>query len=289
MKRPLYIAAGIAAIGIAAAPATVASASGPALYNSAMAPASVGNLPSVGAEAYAFSEFGNQVTLSDTHLGKVTVMMSTWGCQGGHWNTGDCATTPGSTFAETITFNIYNPPIDGVHPGSLIASVTKPFNIPYRPSANYTHCNAGNGHAGLWWDKALASCFNGKAVNITFSFSHLNLPSTNVVFGIAYNTTHYGYNPTGEGAACYGSSGGCGYDSLNIALSQDPTNVTAGSDPNTGTVFQNSSIGSEYCDAGAAGTGSFRLDSPATPSCWGAGNDPTLPPYYIPAVLLAHS
>jgi hypothetical protein len=287
VKRPLYLAAGIAAIGIAAAPATVASASGPPLYNSAMAPASVGNLPSVGPEAYAFSEFGNQVTLTDTHIGKVTVMLSTWGCQTGHWNTGNCSTAPGTKFPATITFNIYNAPTDGVHPGSLIASLTKPFNIPYRPSANYTHCNGAN--AGKWWDGPMATCFNGKAVDITFGFGRLNLPSTNVVFGIAYNTTHYGYNPIGESAPCFNSAGGCGYDSLNIALSQDPTNLTAGSDPNFGTVFQNSSIGGEYCDGGAAGTGSFRLDSPASPSCWGAGNDPTLPPYYIPAVLLAHS
>ncbi len=279
MKRPLYIAAGIAAIGIAAAPATVASASGSPLYNSAMTPASVGNLPSEGPEAYAFNEFGQQVTLTDTHLGKVTVMLSTWGCQSGHWNTGDCATTPGSTFAETITFNIYNAPTDGVHPGSLIASLTKPFNIPYRPSVNYTHCNAGNGNAGKWWDKAQATCFNGKAVNITFGFGRLHLPSTSVVFGIAYNTTDYGYNPIGQSAACFTSAGGCGYDSLNIALSQNPGDVTAGSNSNPGTLFQNSAIGAEYCDGGTAGTGSFRLDSPGN-ACWGG---------YTPAVTLAHS
>ena len=289
MRKPLYLAAGLAAIAIGVAPATTGSAStvsGAPLYNSVVAPSSVGNLPSVGAEAYAFSEFGNQVNLTDTHLGKATLELSSWGCQSGHWYSHDCSTTPGTTFSETITLNIYNAPAANSNvPGSLIASVTKPFNIPYRPSANFTHCSGSQ--AGEWWDKALASCFNGKAVDVVFSFGRVNLPSTNVVFGVAYNTTHYGYSPIGESAACYTSSGGCGYDSLNIALSQDPTNVTAGSDPNPGTVFQNSSVASEYCDGGAAGTGTFRLDSPGN-ACWSVNGDGN-PPYYIPALTLAHS
>ena len=287
MKRPLFAAAGLALLAISVAPVTIASASGPPLYNSAVAPASVGNLPSVGAEAYAFNELGNQVTLTDTHLGKVTVMLSSWGCQTGNWYSGNCGTTPGSTFPMTITFNVYNAPAPNSNvPGSLIASITKPFNIPYRPSANYTHCTGTGpgGNAGKWWSSALNSCFNGKLVNIKFGFQ-VNLPSTNVVYGIAYNTTHYGYNPVGQSAACFTGPGGCGYDSLNIALSQDPTNVTAGGDPNPGTVFQNSSIGSEYCDGGLAGTGTFRLDSP-TINCWSVA---TGAPYYVPAVLLAHS
>lgn len=288
MRARLLAAAGLAAFTGVVAPATIASAAGAPLYNSTVAPATTGNLPSVGAEAYAFDEFGNEVNLSGSALGKVTVELSTWGCQSGTWHSGDCATTPGTTFSEPITFNIYNAPATGADtPGSLIASVTRTFNIPYRPSANYTHCNSTNGKAGEWWDKALNSCFNGKLVKVTFPF-FVNLPSANVVYGIAYNTSHYGYHPYGESTACYTSSGGCGYDSLNIALSQDPTNVSSGSDTNPGTVWQNSSLGSEYCDNGAAGTGFFRLDSPASPSCWGVST-PASPPYYIPAVELAHS
>ena len=289
MRARLLAAAGLAAFTGVAAPATIASASGPPLYNSTVSPAATGNLPSVGAEAYAFNEFGNEVSLTDTHLGKVVVELSTWGCQSGRWNTGDCATTPGSTFSEPITLNIYNPlAMGGDTPGALIASVTRPFNIPYRPSVNYTHCNSSNGKTGEWWDKALSSCFNGKLVKVSFPV-FLNLPGKDVVFGISYNTSHYGYQPYGESTACYSSSGGCGYDSLNIALSQDPTNVSAGSDTNPGTVWQNSPVAGEYCDNGAAGTGFFRLDSPASPSCWGAGTSTAAPPYYIPAVELTHS
>jgi hypothetical protein len=97
------------------------------------------------------------------------------------------------------------------------------------------------------------------------------------VFGIAYNTSHFGYSPFGETPSCYTSSGGCGYDSLNIALSNEPTNISVGTDPNQGTVWQNSPFGSQYCDGGAAGTNVFRLDSPGggTNACWSP---------YIPAV-----
>jgi len=80
------------------------------------------------------------------------------------------------------------------------------------------------------------------------------------------------------------STSGCGYDSLNIALSRDPTNVTVGSDPNPGTVWQYSDQGSAYCDGGTAGTSVFRLDSPASSSCWGVNPPYTNTPYYVPAV-----
>jgi hypothetical protein len=51
----------------------------------------------------------------------------------------------------------------------------------------------------------------------------VSLPDT-VVYGIAYNTSHYGPNPIGEADACYTSSGGCPYDSLNIGLEIRPKN-----------------------------------------------------------------
>jgi hypothetical protein len=104
------------------------------------------------------------------------------------------------------------------------------------------------------------------------------------VFGIAYNTSHYGYHPVGMFAPCYTSSGGCGYDSLNIALSQDPTNVTVGADTYPGKVWQNAAFPPDYCDAGAAGINVFRLDSPNVPSCWGVNPPYTDPPWYVPAV-----
>lgn len=269
--------AGITVFGLAALTSPAFATPGPGtsvIYNSVVASPLPGNIPSVGAEAYSFNEFGNEVTFSGTNrsLTNVAVEMSSWGCVIGHWYSGDCSTPSGATFDEPITFNIYGPG-DGVHPGALIASVTQTFAIPYRPSAS-PNCTLGR-----WYDPSLKACFNGLATLIKFSFSGVTVPDQ-IVYGIAYNTSHYGYHAFGESTACYTSSGGCGYDSLNIALSQDPTDVTVGGDSNQGTVWQNAVYGSDYCDGGTAGIGVFRLDSP-TSACWSVS---TGAPYYVPAV-----
>jgi hypothetical protein len=276
-------AAGVTVLGLTALTSPAFATPGPGtsvIYNSVVTSPSPGNLPSVGAEAYAFNEFGNEVTFDGTNrsLTNVIVEMSSWGCVTGHWYSGDCSTPGGATFDEPITLNLYNPGTDGVHPGALITSVTQTFTIPYRPSASP---NCTGGHAGEWWDPSLKTCFHGLADDITFHLAGVTVPDE-VVYGIAYNTSHYGYSPYGESTACYTSPGGCGYDSLNIALSQDPTNLTAGTDPNAGTVWQNT-IASNYCDLGTAGSGFFRLDSP-TSACWGVNYPAPGAPYYVPAV-----
>ena len=117
------------------------------------------------------------------------------------------------------------------------------------------------------------------AVNVTFTIPATTVPDR-IVYGISYNTTHYGPNPIGESAPCFTGSGGCGYDSLNIGLSQDPINVKVGYDTNPGKVWQDALPG-DYCDGGTAGSG-FRLDSP-TSTCWGV-NAAYDAPFYTPAV-----
>ena len=248
-----------------------AAAYGQVIYDSTVSPLP-GNLPSVGAEAYAFNEFGDAVNFAGTARSplSVTVTMSSWGCQAGHWYTADCVTTPGATFNIDITLNIYN--AGNPAPGSLIASRTQTFAIPYRPSSDNTNCTGGR-----WFQSSTGNCFNGLANNITFDLTSVNatLPNS-IVYGIVYNTTSYGPQPIGPTAPCFTSSGGCPYDSLNIALSPA---VVVGAKPFFDTVYQNSPYGFEYCDGGLAGTSIFRLDSP-TSACWndGSGNS------YIPAV-----
>jgi hypothetical protein len=239
---------------------------GQVIYNSTVSPLP-GNLPSVGAEAYFFSELGDDVNFAGTarNLRAVTVTMSSWGCQSGSWHAHDCVSAPGATFSVPITLNIYN--AGSPNPGTLIATRTQIFAIPYRPSADSAHCTGGR-----WYDAASGGCFNGLAANITFDFSSFAgvLPNS-VVYGISYNTSHNGPSPIGESPSCFSTSAGCPYDSLNIALA--PT-VTVGSKPFPDTLFQNTLIAGNYCDGGEAGTGTFRLDSP-TNACW-AG--------FIPAV-----
>jgi hypothetical protein len=232
------------------------------IYDSTVTPLP-GNLPSEGPEAYGLKEFGDGITFAGTarKLVNVKVTLSSFACETGRWDTGNCATTPGATFSLPVTFNIYN--AGNPVPGSQIATVTQTISAPYRPSADNVNCTGTN--AGKWYDASSGMCFNGQAANVTFDFSSLNVTLPNsVVFGVAYNSTHYGPNPIGESAACYGTAAGCPYDALNVALS--PV-VTVGTKPYFNTLYQNSVFATEYCDGGLAGVNIFRLDSP-TSACW---------------------
>ena len=287
MNRRLSILVALVAIFALAGGASAAPAGGlptSVIYSSLVSSPLHGNMPSVGAEAYALNEFGNAVTFSagkSRSLSSVVVTMSSWGCESGHWTSGDCLTTPGATFSVPITFNLYA--ADGV---TKIAWATQTFAIPYRPSASPT-CAVD--YPGEWYDTALNACFNEFVTNVTFdTFTYAGdvavaLPD-DVVFGITYNTSGHGYSPFGYANACNETEAGCPYDSLNIALAQDPTDVSVGTDTFVGTVWQNTSYGYNYCDGGAAGTGFFRLDAPSLASCLGVNAPYDASPFYIPAV-----
>ena len=248
----------IAGLAIAAASASALSTTYKTVYNDIPSPFP-GNVPSEAFEAQSAFEFGGQVQFAGTarNSPNIVVTMSSWGCESGHWNTGDCSTTAGATFSEPITANVYAVSGDN-SPGTLIGSVTHTFNIPYRPSANYTHCTGAN--AGKWWHRRSNTCFNGKATQIKFSMGNIQLPDKAIV-SLAYNTTHYGYQPIGEDAPCYTSDGGCGYDSLNVGLAAPPS---VGTDPLPDDAYLNSSWAGAYCDGGTGGVGVFRLDQ----GCW---------------------
>jgi hypothetical protein len=269
MRRLIVVlVAMMAAMGLSVGVSS-ASATPVTVYDATVSPLP-GNLNSEGPEAYGFQEFGDEVTLAAgpaRTLGSVTATLSSWGCQQGTWNNHDCATTPGAKFPVKIVMNIYepastDPSSSPVGVGDLITRVTKTFMVPYRPTANLNHCNSGNGNLGKWWNGT--SCFNGRAVNISFNLSSvgITLPDT-VVVGLSYNTTHFGPHPIGEAAACFTTSGGCPYDSLNIGLS--PAVVT-GTKPYPDTLFQNAASAGQYCD-GTPTLGTFNLDSPTSP-CW---------------------
>jgi hypothetical protein len=217
------------------------------------------NLPSHAFEATSTKQFGDEITFGGTNrtLKAVRVTLSSWGCQTGHWFSNNCHSAHGATFSVPITLNIYSPPLTGFGTGSLLATKTQTFQVKYRPSAS-PRCGDGR-----WYRSG--SCFNGLAVNVKFDLASLEvtLPNT-IVYGLSFNTTHYGPAPIGEGAACFSSSGGCPYDSLNVGLASA---VTVGSKPFPNTVYLDSSVAPFYCDSGTAGVGTFRLDSPSNP-CW---------------------
>jgi hypothetical protein len=311
MRRVLMSLAalvGLVTVGLATAPATVAGAkvnpggrssaaakahtskhsnSDPTIYDSTVEP-SPGNLPSVGFEATQGTELGNRVNFAGSArvLDSVVVQMSSWGCQSGTSTT--CVTTPGSTFNEPIKLNVFKVG-NGLTPGSLITSVTQTFAIPYRPSADNVNCTGAS--AGAWYDSTTdpqtnlpIGCLNGYLTNITFNFGHVSLPNS-VIYGIAYNTSDYGSPAYGEATACHATTEGCGYDSLNIALSNEPGAPSVGTDSNNGTIYWDTGYAGFYCDGGTDGSGIFRNDSPEPgDGCWTVGATPDVAPYYIPAV-----
>lgn len=248
-----------------------------------------GNLPSLAMQATQSAEIGNEVSLAGPGpLRHVTVTLSSWACQSGSWTTDDCVTTPGATFTEPITLNLYKPPAaNSDTPGTLITSVTQTFKVPYRPSWS-SKC-IGTSDPGGWYDGS-QGCYDGLATNVEFVLGSgpITLPTT-FVYGISYPTSQYGNTPYGA-LACESTAQGCPYDSLNVALSSDPTDVTIGADPNPGTIWWNTQTATDYCDHGAAGSGFFREDSPgAFNNCWSANSmsAPWLAPYFVPAVHFA--
>jgi hypothetical protein len=255
----------VAVLGLTAASASAAKIPRSVLYTSTQP--GVANLPSVGVEAYSFNEIGDEVLLRRVaKLKSVAVTLSSWACQNGAWNTGDCQTTPGATFQTPITLNIYkasstDPNSHVTTPGGLLATVTRMFTIPYRPSAS-PHCTGAQ--AGEWFKNG-QGCFNGIAHSIGFTLTGLKtkLPK-DVVLGVSYNSDHSGPNPLGQSNSPT--------DALNVGLSPK---VRAGHQRHPGAIFWDTRFAGFTCAAdppagndGPFQTGVFNLDGP----CEGATN-----------------
>jgi hypothetical protein len=221
--------------------ASQAFSQGLPIYNNIPSPLP-GNVDSYGYSAWSVSEFGDRIMFAPAtgrSLTSVTVTMSSWGCQSGTWNGGNCVSAPGATFSHPITLKIYNVG-PGNQPGTQIASVTQTFAIPYRPSANLTNCTGAD--FGKWYDASSNTCFNGKAANIVFNLSGVTVPNQ-VIFGIAFNTTFYGYTPVGP-SACSGDPAGCPYDSLNVGVVDPAVYNNVGSQPAPNDAYQYTIYGS---------------------------------------------
>jgi hypothetical protein len=239
----LLAVAGVSAVAVASAGAATVQ------YSNLPSPLP-GNVPSVGFQATSAAELGGQVQFAGTVTNPTVVVgMSSWACQSGGAEDGTCVSAPGSTYNWPITLNVYEVG-PGESVGAKIVTLTQTFAIPYRPSADHVHC-AGNGG----WYKAKA-CYHGKLFKITFSRlgnakSPVTLPAKAIV-SVAFNTDTHGYKPTGlEGP----------WESLNVGLGEL---ATTGSDPVPSSIYWNTTYGPFYCDEGAGGTGTFRLDS----GCW---------------------
>jgi hypothetical protein len=240
----------------------VASAAGPnakAAYNSV--PTNLpGNVPSQAFQATQTSEFGDSVELGGSlrRADSVDVVMSSWGCQTGTWNGGDCATKKGATFSHPITLNLYA--VDGTtgEPAGLVLTKTQNFAIPFRPSADPAKCTDGR-----WYNTSDKTCYSGFATKISFDLNGSTLP-TKLIWTVAFNTSGYGASPMGYSTACFATAAGCGYDSLNVGVTSFAGQPSVGSDVDSNGAVLNSATPTVYCDQGTGGTGHLRLDAP----CW---------------------
>jgi len=268
--------------------ASVSALSSNVIYDNVPSPLP-GNVVSEAFQATGTSEYGGQVSFAGTRRydPKVTVVMSSWGCESGSWTSDNCVTVPGSTFSEPITLNVYNVGTAN-SVGALVATQTETFNIPYRPSANNTRCTgpdgaygySGTGPNGEWYDASQHTCYNGLATPISFDLSGVTLPDTAIVT-VAYNTSTYGAQPYGYATSCYATSAGCGYDSLNVGLVDSTPMV--GSNPAPNSDYLNSTQTWAYCDNGDSGVGQLRFDPVGSTQGW----DDTCP--YSPAIKVTAS
>jgi hypothetical protein len=112
------------------------------------------------------SEFGDGVNLAklkkNSVLDTVTVAMGSYGCETGSGAT--CSTTPGATFNVPITLHVYAVGSSPYYVGALLATQTQTFAIPYRPSADPTHCTGSN--AGLFYRTEDQKFYSGPPFNI---------------------------------------------------------------------------------------------------------------------------
>jgi hypothetical protein len=192
------------------------------------------------------------------------VILSSWGCKSGHWYSNDCASPKGAKFSQPITLNVYSVIDVGGVPtrGSLLATVTKTFEIPYRPSANPVKCPTT---PGKWYSEKEDVCYNGLAVPIDFDIPGMHVPvPSKVIVGIAYNSSHFGYAPIGEATSCYTSSAGCPYDSLNVSTDGAGGRIGSVTDPDG--IFINYTSPGSYCQPHVYQGDIMQLDN--TGGCW---------------------
>lgn len=266
-----------------------------AVYNSIPAPLPI-DATSVGPEAYAFEELGDglNLALSRGNIGKVTVVMNSWGCQSGNWYSGNCVSAPGSTFQQPITINIYSVTYNGDVPAVVakLGAVTETFSIPYRPSSNTTMCPASAATFNIvrWYDSATRSCYYAinRAITVDFSSDKISIPAgsytapelgypvttavagARIVVTVAFNTSDYGPEPIGHSAACYSTTQGCPYDSLNIATEGvGPTGLIdgVGAFLDWNGIFVNWTSDANACP-GNTTAGMVALDTSASTPCW---------------------
>jgi hypothetical protein len=214
----------------------IPSTLGSFVYNSILGPLP-GNVPSLGYQATQTAEFGDLIQFAGTNraLSMVTLVMSDWALAS-DWPTFNT----GPTWNHPITLKLYNVDNSGPNPapGTLIATRTATFPIPWRPVADPT-CPGGTA-----WRAGDGNCYSGFAFTITFDLTGTTVPNQ-IIYGVAYNTETWGANPIGTPGP---------YESLNYGLANRAPSV--GSNPFPDTAYWNTETASNYTDGGTGEWGS---------------------------------
>jgi hypothetical protein len=186
--------------------------------------------PGVVSEAYAATQTAEQGGLIDLADGartnpEITAVLANYACEnGGTGGSSTCTTADaGSDYSTPLTVNVYSVGSNN-SVGSLLATDTQTFEIPYRQSDS----SSCTGDRYLGSDGA---CHTNNAVPVTFDLGgyHTTLPSE-VIVSFALNTGTYGGDPTGNNTD--------GYNALNLGLIGN-TPPTVGSDPAANTYYEN--------------------------------------------------
>ncbi len=206
----------LAAIGAGTAGAEV-------VYNNVPSPLPA-NFASIGLAATSTNEFGGEVELAGAARSKptVTVVMSSWSCQSGGWNEGNCSTPkPNKGFKVPVTVKVYaaNELSEGP-----VASVTKNIKMKYRPSESPEQCPTGT-----WYDAATTACSHGLAFPISLKLGKLKKMPKYSVITVAF--------PHSSGPA----------ESLNVSVSEpEEETLSVGGQP-VEEWFANSTSSEMYC------------------------------------------
>jgi hypothetical protein len=187
------------------------------------------NVPSLGFEATATTEFGDRITLpkAGERLSRAEVTMSTWAKQSEYPNNSLYSSSQGWT--HPITVNVYSVNTDGTK-GQLIDSQERSTQIPWRPESDPTCPNTDYGQ-GFAWRASDGNCYNGLAFTAGINFDSPEVLPKDVIVSVAYDTQSYGK------PAPIGAPGP--YNSLNVGI---PTNqiVQVGTDYEVNSLFWDS-------------------------------------------------
>ncbi len=237
--------------GAAVLVATLAIAVGPALAASPtvfrnIANTLPGNVQSLGYEANSINELGDLVQLGAGDRASanlpVTVVMSSWGCQRG--GNATCSTDPGATWSQLLTLTIYNVNHDAAIPaaGTVVLKTTQTFAIPYRPSYDPAGPCVAKGSTG-WYSTLEDKCYNGFVHPVTFTLpAGITLPD-DLIWSIAYNTSHRGYDPLGDDPTNLLNNP---WDSLNVAAIPFSGEPSVGADVEPDDAFVSAGTGGTF-------------------------------------------